>query len=213
MQGIRLEPAQSLLRNLSFSELRRLSSSARLILPSTRGKAVLIDAITQHLGLDEIVEQLPRLLGREQRGRGAGRALRLDRLPPTHGEATVLVYSHAQPAVGHLMLAWKEQCFAIGLNNTPLFLENRWPVMASTVGVVPHSRLYSAFVRPRKIHPCAEAPPPKTNPFMLDEGEYQLRNSRLRLELKRSGPISFFVTFLRYRPPAGKPQYLLEPIA
>jgi hypothetical protein len=215
MQGIRLEPAQSLLRNLSLSELRQLSKSVHRTIPPSRGKAALIDTITQHLSLDDIVERIPRLLARTPRaaGRSSARPVRLDRLPPLHGDAAVHVYSHGRPDVGHLLLEWKEQCLTLGLNNTPLFLENRWPVMVNTSGVLPYARLYAAFVRPRKIHPGAAAPPPKTSPYMLDEGEYQLRNSRLRLELKRSGPISFFVTFLRNCPPSAKPQYLFEPIA
>jgi hypothetical protein len=211
MQGIRLEPAQDLLRNLTLLELRRLAARARLPLLATRAKPALVDNISRHLSLDEIVEQIPRSLAHVRRR--APRAERLDRLPPRHGEATVNVYSHARPALGYILFGWQERCHALGLRNTPLFLENRWPVMATSVGTRPRTHLYAAFVRPRRIHPSAEVPPPRTRPYMLDEGEYQLRNSRLRLELARSGPISFFITFLRNRPPAGRPQYLLEPIA
>ncbi len=213
MQGIRLEPAQDLLSNLTVPELRRLAKSAQASLPASPSKQRLIDAVSRHLDLDEIVQEIPKSLMRARARRPVTGPERLDRLPPRHGEAAVHVYSHSRPALGHLLLQWREQCLALGLRNTPLFLENRWPVMVTSVGTKPRTYLHAAFVRPGRIHQSAEVPPPRTRPYMLDEGEYQLRNSRLRLELKRSGPISFSVSFLRNLPPAGRPQYLFEPIA
>ena len=97
-------------------------------------------------------------------------------------------------------------------NSAPLFLENRWPIVVRDDGLVPRSRLYAAFIRPGRVHPMAEAAPPKAKPYMLDEGEYQLRNGRLRFELNHAGPISFQVKYLRARPPADRSEYLLEPI-
>ncbi|MBM3322600.1 hypothetical protein FJY69_03890 [candidate division WOR-3 bacterium] len=213
MQGIRLEPAQDLLSNLAVPELRRLVKLARLSLPASSARRLLTDGISRHLDLDEIVQQIPRCLVRAPARQARVRVERLDRLPPRHGEAAIHVYSHSRPALGRLLLEWNGQCHALGLSNTPLFLENRWPVMVSSAGTLPQTHLYAAFVRPGRIHPNAEVPPPRTKPYMLDEGEYQLRNSRLRLELARSGPISFSVSFLRSQPPAGRPQYLFEPIA
>ena len=43
--------------------------------------------------------------------------------------------------------------------------------------------------------------------------EVQLVVEKLRFELARTGPVSFAVNFLRHRPPALRPEYLLEPIA
>ncbi len=213
MQGIRLEPAQDLLNNLTLPELRRLVKVARLSLSTSSTRPLLIDGISQHLNLDEIVQQIPRCLLRVPARQARTQLERLDRLSPRYGEAAVHVYSHSRPALGRLLLGWQGQCHALGLSNTPLFLENRWPVMVSSDGTMPQTYLYAAFVRPGRIHPNAEIPPPRTKPYMIDEGEYLLRNSRLRLELARSGPISFSVTFLRSQPPRGRPQYLFEPIA
>jgi len=68
-----------------------------------------------------------------------------------------------------------------------------------------HSYAPVAFTRrPRQLH--------RTKPYLLDEGEYQLRNGRLRFELAQAGPISFQMTLLRERPPAGRCEYLFEPI-
>jgi hypothetical protein len=210
MQGIRLEPAHSLLRSFSVAELQKLArrGGIRAALPRTR--PVLIDLITRHLDIDEIVGEVRRLFP-AVRGRGDENA-RLDRLPPGHGDATVQAYSRARPDAGTLLLERGESCLAFDLNSVPLYLENRWPVLVVDAGKVPHRRLYAAFVKPGKIHASAEAPPPRTKPYLLDEGEYQLRHARLRLELAHAGPISFAVTFLRNRQPGGRPEYLLEPI-
>jgi hypothetical protein len=134
-------------------------------------------------------------------------------LTPLHGAVTVQAYAHARPALGQVLLGFGDRCLTLGLNNAPLFLENRWPVVGRDSGTVARVRLYAAFVRPGKVHPAAEVSPPKSHPFMLDEGEYQLRSSRLRLEMRRAGLMSFLVTFLRYRPPTDRPEYLLKPIA
>jgi hypothetical protein len=173
----------------------------------------LANLITKHLDLDEIVEELRHLFpARRAAKKRAGDTARLDQLPPLHGSATVQVYSHARPQLGRALLGRTKDCIALSFNSAPLFLENRWPIVVRDDGLVPRSRLYAAFVRPGRVHPSAEAAPPRTKPYLLDEGEYQLRNGRLRFELAHAGPISFQVAFLRERPPAGRAEYLLEPI-
>lgn len=213
MKGIRLEPARSLLGNFTHTELSRLAKRGQLKVALPRSRAALVDLITRHLDLDEIVEELrhvfPAGRGRKVPARGA---TRLDQLPPLHGSATVQVYSRSRPQLGRVLLGRGNDCIALRSNSTPLFLENRWPVLVSETGLVPHARLYAAFVRPGRVHPSAEAPPPQTKPYLLDEGEYQLRNARLRFEFAHAGPISFQVTFLRERPPTGRSEYLFEPI-
>lgn len=213
MKGIRLEPARSLLDNFTHTELSRLAKHGRLDVAVPRSRAALADLITKHLDLDEIVEELRHLFparrGTKVRARGT---IRLDQLPPFHGSATVQVYSRSRPQLGRALLGRGKDCIALGFNSAPLFLENRWPVLVRDAGLVPHSRLYAAFVRPGRVHPSAEAPPPQTKPHLLDEGEYQLRNARLRFEFAHAGPISFQVTFLRERPPTGRSEYLFEPI-
>jgi len=213
MKGIRLEPARSLLDNFVHAELSRLARHGRLDVALPRSRAALADLITRHLDLDEIVEELRHLFparrGAKVRARGT---IRLDQLPPLHGSATVQVYSRSRPQLGRALLGRSKDCIALSFNSAPLFLENRWPVLVRGTGLVPHSRLYAAFVRPGRVHPSAEAPPPRTKPCLLDEGDYQLRNGRLRFEFAHAGPISFQVTFLRERSPAGRPEYLFEPI-
>jgi hypothetical protein len=211
MQGINLEPAHSLLRDFSQRELLHLAKLNRIDTGRSRQRARLVEAITRHLDMDEIVDAVTAAFSRPAPARQS--ATRLDRLPPLHGDATVHVYSQTKPALGRLLIDRGAHCSVVTLNNTPLFLENRWPVIATAAAEVPHSRLYAAFVRRGKVHPSAEAPPGRDRPFLLDAGAYQLRNSRLRLELTHSGPLSFFVTFLRSRTPGNRPQYLLEPIA
>ena len=213
MKGIRLEPARGLLDNFTHTELSRLVKRSRHEVAVPRSRAALANLITKHLDLDEIVEELRHLFpARHATKKWAGDATRLDQLPPLHGSATVQVYSRARPQLGRALLGRTNDCIALSFNSAPLFLENRWPTIVRDDGLVPRSRLYAAFVRPGRVHPSAEAAPPRARPYMLDEGEYQLRNSRLRFELAHAGPISFQVTFLRGRPPAGRPEYLLEPI-
>jgi hypothetical protein len=137
---------------------------------------------------------------------------RLDLEPPGHGEATVQAYSRSRPERGHLLLERGERALVLEFESTPLFLENRWPVIALDAGGVARTRLFAAFAKPGRIHPSAETPPPRTRPFLLDEGEYQLRNRRLRLELSRAGAISFSLTLLRLGRRTRRPEYLLEPI-
>ena len=210
MQGIRLEPAHSLLQSFSLAELQKLARRGGLRENLPRTRPALVNLITKHLDVDEIVGEARRLFP-APRGR-VDDSLRLDRMPPGHGDATVQAYSRSKPEAGTLLLERGERCLTFDLTSVPLYLENRWPVIAADAGAVPHERLYAAFVRPGKIHSSAEAPPPRTKPYLLDEGDYQLRHGRLRLELTHAGPISFVVTFLRNRPPGGRPEYLLEPI-
>jgi hypothetical protein len=212
MQGIRLEPAHSLLRNLSHQELVSLARHGGLATPLPRSRAALIEALTRHLSIDDIVAQIRDLFHTPKKARPALGPERLDLMPPTHGEATVQVYSPSRPEQGQLLLERGDKCLVLKFDSAPLFLENRWPVIARAAVPVPRTRLFSAFVRPGKLHPSAEVPPAKSRPYLLDEGEYQLRNCRLRAELARTGPISFYVTFLRARAPGRQPEYLLEPI-
>jgi hypothetical protein len=213
MKGIRLEPARGLLENFTHTELSRLVGHSRLDIVVPRSRAALANSITRHLSLDEIVEEIHHLFPiRSGTKRPAASAIRLDQLLPSHGDATVQVYSRTRPQLGRALLGRSRDCIALSFNSAPLFLENRWPVVVRGTGLVPQSRLYAVYVRPGRVHSSAEAAPPKTRPYLLDEGEYQLRNGRLRFELAHAGPISFQVTFLRERPPAGRPEYLFEPI-
>jgi hypothetical protein len=213
MKGIRLEPARGLLDNFTHTELSRLVERSRLEVGVPRSRAALANLITKHLDLDEIVEELRHLFPARRATRAQpGDAARLDQLAPLHGSATVQVYSRSRPQLGRALLARTNDCLALSFNSAPLFLENRWPIVVRDDGPVPRSRLYAAFIRPGRVHPSAEAAPPRTRPYLLDEGEFQLRNGRLRFELAHAGPISFQVTFLRARPPADRSEYLLEPI-
>ena len=208
MQAVRLEPAHSLLENFSVAELAKLARSAELADPP-KARHALTKALTRRLALDEMVDLLPAVFG-HTRGKDE---LRLDRLDRAHGQVTVQVYSSGRPALGQFLLEHDNRCLALGFVNIPLVLENRWTVIARDAGLVPLNRLYAAFSKPGKIHPSAEAAPPRTRPFILDDGTYQLRDARLRFELQRTGQVSFSVNFLRHRPPALRPEYLLEPIA
>ncbi len=213
MKGIRLEPARNLLANFTHTELSRLVKQARIDIVVPRSRSALANAITRHLDVDEIAAEIHRLFPAP---RAAGRArpgsVRLDELTPLHGAATVQGYSRSRPQLGRALLARSGDCLALSFDSAPLFLENRWPVVVRDAGVVRLSLLYAAFVRPGRVHPSAESAPPRTRPYLLDEGEYQLRNGRLRLELAHAGPISFRVTYLRARPPSDRPEYLFEPI-
>jgi len=213
MKGIQLEPARGLLDNFAHTELARMVKHARLDIVVPRSRAALADAITRHLDVDEIVEEIHLLfLARRGATRRPSGAVRLDELPPLHGAVTVQAHSRSRPQLGRALLGRSSDCIVLSFNSAPLFLENRWPVVVRDAGLVPPTRLYAAFVRPGRVHPSAGAAPPRTRPYMLDEGEYQLRNGRLRFELAHAGPISFQVTFLRERPPAGRAEYLFEPI-
>jgi hypothetical protein len=213
MKGIRLEPARGLLDNFTHTELSRLVKRSRLEIAVPRSRAALANLITRHLDLDEIVEELRHLSPARRAAKARqGDTVRLDQLTPLHGSATVQAYSRSRPQLGRALLGRSKDCIALSFNSAPLFLENRWPIVVREDGLVPRSRLYAAFIRPGRVHPSAEAAPPRTRPYMLDEGEYQLRNGRLRFELAHAGPISFQVTFLRERPPAGRSEYLFEPI-
>jgi len=213
MKGLRLQPARGLLGNFTHAELSRMVKHAQLDIAVPRGRAALVNAITRHLDVDEIVDEIHHLFPARRVGkRRTSGAVRLHELPPLHGAATVQVYSRSRPQLGRALLGRGEDCIALSFNSAPLFLENRWPVVVRDAGLMPPTRLYAAFVRPGRVHPSAEATPPRTRPHMLDEGVYQLRNSRLRFEFAHAGPISFQVTFLRERPPAGRAEYLFEPI-
>jgi len=132
-------------------------------------------------------------------------------MAPSHGAVTIQAASRARPDSGDVLLETGDDCLVLRVATTPLFLENRWPVIVTGAGTVPHARLYAAYVRPGRVHAEAQAAPPKTKPFIVDEGQYQLRGGRLHMELSRSGPISFLVVFLRNR--GARPEFLLEPIA
>lgn len=207
MPAVRLEPAHSLLENFTVAELLRLAAASGLERPP-RQRPALVRAITRHLALDEIVALLPDFFG----ATSGHDDFRLDRLSRGHGPVTVQVGSPRRPALGHFLLGIDERCLQLSFVNIPLVLENRWPVIASDAGFLPRVRLYAGFSRPGQLHPAAEAPPPRSRPFIIDEGNWQIRDARLRLELERSGPVSFTITFLRHRPPALRPEYLLEPI-
>ncbi len=218
MQAVRLEPAHSLLENFSVAELAKLARAAEIADPP-RTRRALVRAITRHIALDEIVEHLPALFslpGRDGLRLGRTRGsdeVRLDRLERAHGAVTAQVYSPSRPALGQLLLEHGDHCLVLGFVNMPLVLENRWTVIGRDAGPVPLNRLYAAFSRPGVIHAAAGAPPPRNRPFIIDEGSYQLRDARLRLELLRAGPVSFSVVFLRHRPPALRPEYIFDPIA
>jgi len=213
VKGIRLEPARGLLDNFTHAELSSLLGHSRPDVAVPRGHAALVDLITRHVDIAGIVSGIRSLStacrGTKSRARAA---FRLDELLPLHGSATVQAYSRSRPQLGRALLARDNDCLSLSFNSAPLFLENRWPIVVRDSGVVGRSLLYAAFVRPGRVHPSAEAPPPRTKPYLLDEGEYQLRNGRLRFELSHAGPISFQVSFLRERQPAGRPEYLFEPI-
>lgn len=215
MALLSLKPAQSLLHGLTRQELLAFARRNRLVLPAAATKRSLIAALTTHLDIDELAESLLRFFPRR---RLPGRArksteTRLDRAARMAGPVTVQVYSRSSPGLGRLLLAHARRCLLLRTGNVPLFLENRWPVTVHDGGTVPSRLLYAAFVGRGRVHPSAGAPPPVDRPFMLDQGEYGIRNGRLRLELERAGPVSFRVRLLRFRPPAGRPEYLLLPIA
>jgi hypothetical protein len=207
VKGIRLEPGRSLLESFGADDLTRLAAKVRIGGGSARSQARLAEAILARLDLQDIVEAL-RDLWPQPPGEG-----RLDTLDRMTGDATVQVCSPSDPSLGELLLEQGEGCLALCLSDTQVFLENRWPVVLQETGPVAHERLYAAFIGPGQVHPAAEAAPPRNRPFLLDEGSYGIRNARLRLELRRTGQLSFLVTCLRRHPKTRRPEYLLEPIA
>ncbi len=215
MQQVHLLPARGLLEGLTREELRALARRSGLRLAAGTAKAALIESLSSHADLDELAARLVRQFPKRRPAgcRKPAAEVRLDRARRLHGSVTVQTYSRTNPGLGHLLLGHRDRCLALRLEFTQLFLENRWPVLARDAGCLPIRRLYAAYIARGAVHPEARMPPPGNRPFVLDEGEYGLRLARLRLELKRSGPLSFRVEFLRYRPPAGRPEYLLQPIA
>jgi len=207
VKGIRLEPARSLLECFSADDLKRLAARGRVPGRPARTTARLIETIAGHLDVEGITDVL-RGLWPPPAGTG-----RLDTVDRMTGDATVQVCSPADPSLGELLLEQGTECLALRLPDTQLFLDDRWPVILQETGPVAHERLYAAFIRPGQVHPAAEAPPPRTRPFMLDEGTYGIRHARLRLDLARTGPVSFRITCLRRHPGTKRPEYLLEPIA
>lgn len=185
MPGTKLEPARHLLSNLTFDELETIARRARLPRPWPRSRARLTELLTLHLTLDDLVDRMARLYPRA-RPATAGFEY-LDRLPPLHGPALIRAVSRSRTAGGRLLLERDRGGLGLALSNVTLFLENRFPVLARDAGSV------------------------AARGGIVDEGEYQLRNARLRLELGRAGPVSFLMTFLRLR--GRRPEYLLEPIA
>lgn len=211
MRETTLDPSRALLANFTLDELARLAARSRVKPGAGASRRALTGAITKHLDLDELADAVAQLFPKP--GRSSAGHLRLDRIPRLHGETTVQIYSRTSSVLGLILLEQENCCLALRCGSVPLFLENRWPVVLRDTGVVPLARLYAAYIRPRRIHPAAGAAPPKSKPFIVDEGEYGLRNGRLRLELKRSGLVSYRVSLVRLRPPKNQPEYLLLPIA
>ncbi|MFO7675098.1 MAG: hypothetical protein R6X12_02100 [bacterium] len=211
MPGVKLDPARSLLAPLSADELALLARRAR-VGPAPR-RAALVDAITARLDTDGIVDHLLRLFPKRRAPQAGPAPDRLDRTPRRHGEATVQVSARTDPSLGRLMIETGDRCRQLRLPAVQLFLENRWPVIALDAGTVPAARLFAGFLARGRVHRAAGMPPARNRPFILDEGNYGLRSGRLRLELKRAGPLSFRVRLLRWSPRTGRPEYLLLPIA
>lgn len=211
MPGAKLSPSHALLAELSLADIAGLARQNRLPVTKSASRAALIRTINSHLDLDELSDALCRLFPKPatvQKG-----TLRLDRAVRLAGETAVHASSLSNPSLGQLLLELRGSCLVLRLGSIPLFLENRWPVIARDAGEQVLKRLYAGFVRPNQVHPAAQAPPPPNKPYILDQGYYGLRGARLRIELKRTGVVSFRVVFLRYRTPGNRPEYLLLPIA
>lgn len=208
MKEVNLQPARSLLEGFSVEDLRRLARRAGVSAPQTRSKGGFTTAIVLGLDLDEIVTAL-----RDLFPDSVAAEPRLDTTERMSGAVTVQTASRADAALGELFLERSGTCLALQLPETQLFLENRWPVLLREVGPVPHERLYAGFVRPGQVHPDARMAPPRRRPFIVDEGEYGLRQGRLRMELRRAGLLAFAVSFLRRNPATRTNDYLLVPIA
>ncbi len=211
MRPVRLEPAHNLLEELELEELHRLADACGVAGAPRARKAALVEQLSRHIDIDGIVERLPGIFSK-QAPAGVKPAPRLDRVVRRTGPATIQVPAGADAQLGELLLRQGRDCLLVRLAGVQLFLDNRWPVLVRVEGRVPANRLFAAFIRRGRLHPSAEAPPPPSRPFILDEGEYGLRRGRLRLDLARSGPVSFNVKFLRFRQ-SGAAEHLLLPIA
>lgn len=208
MKKVILEPARALLATLTKDELLRLGRRRRLKLEASQHKDAVLAELSRHLAVDDVTETLLALFSKK-----AGRGLvRLDQAPRLTGAATVHSYGRASAGQGRVLLEHAEHCLRLRLSNLQLFLENRWPVAASDAGEVPASMLYAGYVRRGRVHPSAGAPPPADRPFILDDGEYGLRQGRLRLELRHSGLLSFRVYLMRFASRSRRAVYILQPI-
>jgi len=187
-----------MLQCFTLSELQRLVRRQKRARTIPRSRVEAVRLITRLLDLAEIVDAVRAGLGRP----AAGRSRRLDAGPARHGEAVVRVRGRADVSQGELRLERPDVCIRLRLSNVQLFLENLWPVLADDAGEVPRRRTAGR----KKARPEGRA-------YVVDEGDYELRNGRLRLKLARAGPVSFRVEFLRRSPRTRRPQYLLEPIA
>jgi hypothetical protein len=212
MKKVVLEPAHALLGSLTKAELAKLARRSRLRLRESQSKDSMVAELTLHLGVDDVTEALLALFSKKPgRSRGAG-YIRLDQIPRLTGAATVHAYGSASAGQGRVLLEHGECCLRLRLSNLQLFLENRWPVAARDAGDVPATMLYAGYVGRGRVHPSAGAPPPADRPFILDDGEYGARQGRFRLELGRSGLLSFRVYLMRHAPRSGRPEYILQPI-
>lgn len=215
MPDVHLKPAQSLVEGLTRAELLTFAQRHRLQAAPSGSKKQLIAAVTSRFNIDELASALAGFFPK-RRPAGCDKPVgevRFDRAARLAGSMTIQVYSRSNPGLGRLFFEHDGSCIVFRIGHTQLFLENRWPLVARDAGRLPLNRLHAAFVARGRLHPEAGAPPPANRPFIIDEGEYGVRNARLRLELSRFGPLSFSVKFLRYRPPTGRPEYLLQPIA
>jgi len=213
MRAIHLEPARGLLAGLTLNELARFCRARGI--SCSGAKPAFINAVATELDMDEIAEALLELYPAR---RPAGRRkpadeLRLDRAQRLSGDVTVQVLSRARAGQGRLMLEHGDRCLALRLATIPLFLENRAPVIAADAGTVAADRLFAGFTARRRLHPSAGRAPSQERPFIIDEGGYGLRSGRLRIDLRRTGLISWKVDFLRWSPRSARPEYLLRPIA
>jgi hypothetical protein len=213
MRGVHLEPARGLLAGLTINELARLCRARGI--SCSGAKSAFISAVATGLDLDEVAEALLELFpARRPAGRKKpANELRLDRVQRLSGDVTVQVLSRARAGQGRLMLEHGERCLTLRLATIPLFLENRTPVIAADSGTAAADRMFAGFTARRRLHPSAGRAPSKDRPFIIDEGGYGLRSGRLRLDLRRTGLISWKVVFLRWSPRSARPEYLLRPIA
>jgi hypothetical protein len=215
MPNVHLQPAQSLIEGFTHEELVKFARRMKMRPARSASKKQLVREITCRMDLDEITCALLELFPK-RRAAGMKKCadeVRLDKTPRLHGNITVHVYSRTNPGLGRLLLENRESCIQLRLSHVQLFLDNRWPVIASDSGTLTARHLYAGFVGTNRIHAAAEMAPPKDKPFIIDEGEYGLRNGRLRLDFHRAGAGSFRVDLLRYSSRTGRPAYLLRPIA
>jgi hypothetical protein len=203
-----LEPARGLLATLTKDELVRLGRRRRLRVEAKQSKDAVLAELARHLAVDDVTETLLALFPK----RGGRGLVRLDQAQRLTGAVTVHSYGRASAGQGRVLLEHGELCLRLRLPNIQLFLENRWPVAASDAGEVPASMLYAGYVRRGRVHPSAGALPPADRPFVLDDGEYGLRQGRLRFELRRSGLLSFRVYLMRFAPKSRRAEYIFQPI-